>query len=103
MADYKELRSLMVEGGLSDRVLVAILDVANDVQIEDSGTANHANRYAWAAQAFRDPQAKVMGVLGGVLIANQSASVEQILSASDTSIKSAVAALVDLFAGAETA
>ena len=99
MASYGELKGLMVHGGLSDRVLVALLDVAQDVAQESESVENHANRYRWAAGAFRDPQSKVMAVLSGVLIAHKSASVEEILAASDAAIKAAVAELVDLFAG----
>ena len=102
MASYEELYALRIKGGLSNRVLVAILDVANDVANEDSQVPNHARRYDWAAQALRDPSSKVLGVLSGVLIANKSASVDAILNASDEAIKDAVADLVDLFAGVES-
>ncbi len=101
MANYLELKKLMIKGGLSERVLVALLDVANDVANESVETPNHVRRYAWAASVFRDPHAREIQILGGVLIANKAASVEQILNASDESIKSAVADLVDLFAGLE--
>ena len=99
MASYSELKLLMVQGGLSDRVLVALLDVAQDIAQESEAVENHDNRYRWAASVFRDPHSRVMAVLSGVLIAHKSVGVDEILAASDSTIKSAVAELVDLFAG----
>jgi hypothetical protein len=99
MASYEEIYNLRQEVGFSNRIQSAIADVANDVRQEDSGTPNHANRLVWAANAMRWPAEHVDGVVSGVLIANKAASVNAILSADDADLKTAVAALVDLFAG----
>jgi hypothetical protein len=100
VATYEEIFDLRnPESGFGNRVLVGLLDVANDVAGESDQTPNHDNRIAWAAQVLRNPDDRLPGVLNGVLIANQAASVQQILNAEDSAIKSAIAALVDLFAG----
>lgn len=100
MASYTEIFALRNdESGFANRVLVGLLDVANDVAGENEQTPNHDNRIAWAAQVLRNPEDRLPGVLNGVLIANQAASVQQILNAEDSAIKSAIAALVNLFAG----
>ena len=99
MASYKDIYELRQEVGFSHRIESAIADVASDVREEDSGVPNHANRLVWAARAMKHPEDELAGVLSGVLIANKAGLKEEILSASDSDIKSAVASLVDLFAG----
>lgn len=99
MASYTEIYELRQEAGFAYRIESAIADVANDVRLEDAEVPNHDNRLIWAAKAMRYPGEELEGVLSGVLIANLGSSKAEILGASDADIKSAVAALVDLFAG----
>lgn len=100
MASYSEIYELRQEVGFAHRIESAIADVANDIMLEDSGVPNHDNRLFWAASAMKFPGEQLGGVLSGVLIANQNSSKAEILGAPDAALKSAVAALVDLFAGA---
>lgn len=105
MASYEEIYDVgqqrVEDQGFSHKVVVALVDVANDVQQEDGETPNHARRLVWAAQTLGDPKARLQGALYGVLIANKGEAILDILNASDAQIKTAVEALVDLFAGVE--
>ena len=99
MATYEELHGLF-EGSsaLKNKVKVAVIVAAESIRNEDGGTANHANRLLWAAEAFENPGGVAGKMLMAVLAANKAAAVGAITSASDTTIQANVDAVVDLFA-----
>ena len=98
MATLLELRGLLRDNVLHQKVEAAVLIAANAIRVEAAATANHANRLVWAKQAFASPVSKVEGMLSAVLSANASATVAQIQGASDAAIQSNVNVAVDLFA-----
>ena len=100
MASYEEIYRLRQEVGYSRRVESAILDVADDVRVEVGGGPEWEARQAWAARVTQYPESQRAGALNGILISNQALSVAEILNLTDEDLKSAVAGLVDMFAGA---
>lgn len=98
MATYSELYDLWYESTLKNRVIVATIVTAETIQGEDAGTPNHANRLAWAKQAFESPVAIADAMFRVILAANKDATQEAILNATDASIQASVDAAVDTFA-----
>ncbi|HXH12336.1 MAG TPA: hypothetical protein VNP04_21530 [Alphaproteobacteria bacterium] len=103
MATLAELHTILVRGDaqrqdLFNKVVAAVIKQAEAIRVEASTTANHANRLLWAKAAFHEPQAKAEEMWAALLAANAGATVTQILGASDTTIETAVANAVDIFA-----
>lgn len=98
MATLAEISTLLNDGVLNDKCKSACLVAANAIQVENSGTANHANRLKWAKKALTDPTSVGTQMLRAVLGANSTATLAQINAATDSAIQTAVNAAVDTFA-----
>jgi len=98
MATYTELRTLINDGTLKDKVSIALLIASEAIRVEDAGTANHANRLKWAKKVLQDPDGNADDVLRSLLAQKASASVATITGASDATIQTAVNNSVNTFA-----
>ena len=98
MASYTELRGLFSENELQNKVEVACIVAAEKIRTEDIGTTNHANRLAWAKEAFQSPRNVGDQMLMALLAADKDEDVATITGASDTAIQTRVDAAVDVFA-----
>lgn len=98
MATYIELHDLQADNEFNRRITAAVVIAADTIRTEDGGTANNANRLIWAASVFASPSAEAKRMVWAVLAANKASTAEQILSASDAVLQSAVDAAVNLFA-----
>lgn len=101
MATYVELRGLINDPALKDRVSIALLVAAESIRTEDSGTANHANRVKWAKKILQDPDGNADDMLRALLAQNASLSVAQIQGVSDSALQAAVNNAVNVFADGE--
>jgi hypothetical protein len=88
MAAYTELRGLFNDSELLGKIEVATIIAANNL------IDNIANN-AWVAQAYTSPKAEAKKALMAVLATNSSATVAQILEATDSTIQTAVDAAVE--------
>lgn len=98
MATYAELFDLQLNSALLNRITAAIAVQADVIRTEAGATANHANRLIWAKQAFTAPETKAREMVWGILAGNRTATSAQITGATDATILSAVATLVDVYA-----
>ena len=98
MASYSELDEAGRNPVLRDKVRAAIAIAADTIRLESTGTANHAERLAWAQTAVTQISSELMKFMPLVLAANKTAALSAIVGASDTAIQSNVDALVDFFA-----
>lgn len=98
MATLLELWALLTDGTLAQKVSAACLVVAEQIRVEDSGTANHANRLLWAKSALQDPVKAGSDLLPALLGANSALTQAQIVGASDPAVITAVSNAVDIFA-----
>lgn len=102
MANYLQLHNLAtVDAATNDlkkKVEFAIVVAAEKIQNE-TGEPNQAERWAWAANAFDNPKAKVCSMLYALLAADRGQSVDTIQGASDAAIQARVDAAVNVFAG----
>lgn len=98
MATYQEIYTAWQDADLRNKLAVAIAVAAENVRTDPSPPANQANRLIWSRRALRDPFSFVDQMMWGVLAANKSASLAQILAASDVTIQTNVDALIDHFA-----
>jgi len=98
MATYTELRSILGDRSLLNRITVAVGVSAEAIRTESAATPNHANRLLWAKDVFVNPTQRAAEMQWAVIIANRTASTAQILAAADTAIQTNVDANVDVFA-----
>jgi len=98
MADYDQLAKINSENVLLAKIAVAVSIAATAILSEGSGVANHNERYAWAAKAFREPLNEARRFQMGVLAANATATDAVIRAAGDNVIQNNVNNLVDVFA-----
>lgn len=101
MATYTELRGLVNDPTLKDKISVALLIAAEAIRTEDTGTANHANRVKWAKKVLQDPDGNSDDMLRALLAQNAELSVAQIQGVTDTNLQTAVNNAVNLFADGE--
>jgi len=84
------------EGTFWKKVAGATWQAARDIEAEDAGTANHANRLIWADEAKANRKAKALEMLGEVLEnATLAADPE---GAADNDIQFVVNSLIDTYA-----
>lgn len=98
MATYDELRTAEEDPVFTRRVRTACLVAADIIRLEATSVGNHANRLLWAKGVYKDPDSAAPGMIREVLAANRSATLAQIIGASDATIQTAVNAAVDIFA-----
>ncbi len=108
MATYIELRNLMNNSELRNKVVTAVIIAADRVMRGDDinsgepfsqGPGDHDLRVTWAKTAFKDPDGEAKKFLMSVLASNSNASVSAIENATDIAIQSNVDEAVDLMAG----
>lgn len=104
MATYMELYNLSVNADLRNRVQSACSIVANEIQIEASGTFNHENRVKWAKQVWLNPVGIAQPMLNSLLGLSGiiGLTVSQILSGTDTGVRDSVRLAVNTFADGTT-
>lgn len=95
MALFTELDTVVADNDLRERVKVSALIQA---QAWMSGGTPTANQRAWAARVLKNPDADVLALTWAVVIANRGLTTAQILSASDSSVKTAVDGVLPTFA-----
>ncbi len=98
MASYTELYNLNNNSDLKNRVMVACLVSAETIMAELDTVPNHANRLIWAAKVFAAPGSESDRMFWAIIAANNTLSIEQITSATDVAIQTAVDNHIDLFA-----
>ncbi len=109
MATLIELRNLMNDSHLRNKVTTAVIISADTVMRGDDGAApflqkpgppsDHDNRVACAKVAFANAAAEGIKFLMSVLASNNAADVSAITGATDAAIQSNVDEAVDLMAG----
>lgn len=99
MASYLELRGLVNDADLVNKIDIAIVIAANNLL---SGTPTAAQQ-KWAAKVFNDPRSESQKALMAVLAKNNAASIAAIQAATDaaiqTQVDSVVGALVVAYTG----
>jgi hypothetical protein len=88
------------EPGFKARVIGGVIKAAFGVMVEAAGTANHANRLAWAMDVLANPQAEGGRML--VLALHDAALQANGNGATDAQIETAIATIIG-FAPALTA
>lgn len=100
MATYEDLYYTFNQGTGDHRLwrqaYVAVLKAAADIRNEDPGTANHANRLAWALAVEQDTTANVLAMRARILENATLAAAPG--SALDSDVQFVVNSLVDSFA-----
>ena len=97
MATYLEIFGLRDDSDLRSRTAVAVVVEATAVKDE---TTPVAARIAWAQEALSDPESVAKQALWVILAENKNLSVATIQGATDASLQTNVASVVDLLAGA---
>jgi len=98
VATLSELHSLLSDDSLQNKVRGAVLKMAIAVVFEDAGTANHANRLAYAKAALNDVNGAADDIVKYVIGANASSTAAEILALSDSTIQDHVNASLAIFA-----
>jgi len=83
MATYEELRTLDDNDSLKNRIDVAVMIAANSL-LEATPTIDEQK---WAAAVFASPRAESIKVWRAVLAKNSSATVAQIMNATDAALQ----------------
>ncbi len=79
-----------------DQIAGACWRAAGDVENEDPGTDNHANRLVWAAEVRHNRKNKALEMLDDVL--KNAAIATDVDAATDNDVLFVVASLIDTFA-----
>lgn len=98
MANSVELQGIYNEGSLLARIRVQTYSVAADICDENPATVNYANRIKWARAIFRDKGGEIEAVHRAVIAKNIGATAAQINNATDATIKSNIASVVNWLA-----
>lgn len=99
MATYLELRDLVNNADLNNKVSVAIRVAVLSIADEATSTPGHADRFAWASKALGNSESLIGQVTWLVLVKNKAATVPQIQGATDASIQNNVNQVINLLAG----
>ena len=106
MATLIELRNLMNDSGLRNKITTAVIISADTVmRVADTGApfsqvaGDHDKRVVWAKTAFENPTGEGRKFLMSVLASNKTATLAAIIGAADTTIQANVDEAVDLMAG----
>ena len=91
---YAQIRNLAVKTEFIDQVRVAITTAAINISSEDAGTANHANRVAYALAVLRNP-----GGYAAVMAEGAAQDVNVQAAQTDANVMSAVAGQWNAYAG----
>lgn len=90
MATYAELDDLTTDVTLMKRVRAAVAIAAEAIRVEDPGTANHAERMAFAKRALLNVDGTARSLMWLLLAMNKDFTVAQIQGASDAALQTAV-------------
>lgn len=101
MATYTELRGLINDPTLKDKISIALLIAAETIRTEATDTANHANRLKWAKKVLNDPDGNADDMLRALLAQNKTLTVAQIQATTDAALQTAVDNAVNIFADGE--
>lgn len=96
MASLLDLANIFGTTGFAEllnKITVAVAIKADSIINEASPSAP---RIAWAQLAIEDPRQEAKNFIWGVIAANESATVAQILGASDNSIRTNVDDYIDI-------
>ena len=96
MASYTELYTILSDRTLKNKVLIAVIVAADTVRGEDAGTTNHADRLIWANAAFSAPHVEAEKAMMALLAANNTATLSNIISATDAAIQANVDSVIDV-------
>ena len=102
MATYAELRQAVENPELNNKVRVACVMAANAVALEADTVPLHSQRIKWAAAVFENPDREGQRMVWSVLAKNASATLAQILAATDAQVQTAVDDSVNVFAQVQT-
>lgn len=97
MPTLEQIPALWANDQLRAKVEAAITVVANEIEQEDPGTANHAGRLALANQVYSSVQRFREPFLRAMVAANSGATEAAIINASDSAILTAVRAAWNTF------
>ena len=98
MALYLDLSAILGDASLTARCKIAGLVAADTVRQESSNTANHSFRLVWASKMLKQPDEEANRIVLAVVAQNASATVAQIIGASDSTLQTAVNGAIDLLA-----
>lgn len=94
----KELYEAFVgENDFWKQVAGAVMTAARDIQNEDAGTENHADRIIWASAALANPKATAKLMLVDVL--RNATIAADISGATDSDVQYVVNSLINTYAG----
>lgn len=97
MATYAELLEAAENPTLKNRIRVAVVVAAEIIRTEADTVEFHAERMAWAKDAFKNPDANAADMLWAVLAQNRTAPLASIVGADDATVQTAVNAAVNAF------
>lgn len=92
MATYTELYAIDADDEFKNRVAVAVYVAAQAILVE---ATPDAARTAWALNAIQDPGQTAKRIARLIVAANKTATVSQILSATDEAIQTNVDEVID--------
>jgi hypothetical protein len=95
LATYEELKGLVKNSALQDKVEVACWKWADTVLNEADSVTDHAKRVTQARSILANPAAVMRQVLPAVLAANSSSTTSQITGAADATVQTAVDTVLD--------
>lgn len=101
MASYDELLAIATTNtgaALKNKIKVAVIVAVDTIRLEDSQTANHANRIIWATRALDNPGVAADKLTWAVLAQNRAVTSAQIINADDAAVQTAVNAAINLVA-----
>lgn len=85
-----------LENDFWKQVAGACMNASRDIENEDPGTSNHANRLLWAAAARVNPKAKAREML--VYVLDNATIAADVENATDNDVQFVVNSLIDTFA-----
>ena len=89
-------RALNGSTSFLDQLCGVLFNAARDIEAEDAGTANHANRLLWAAKAKANRKAMARAMMADVL--ENATIAADVANATDSDVAWQVASLIDSYA-----
>jgi len=89
-------RALNGSTSFLDQLCGVLFNAARDIEAEDPGTANHANRIVWAASVKTNRKAMARAMIADVL--ENATIAADVSSATDSDVAFVVASLIDTYA-----
>ena len=92
-------RALNGSTAFLDQLCGVLFNAARDIEAEDPGTANHANRLQWAASVKENRKAMARAMIADVL--ENATIAADVAAATDSDVAWQVASLIDTYATGE--